>query len=162
MIRWPDHRTIKNFQKFSKFTLIGNVYQKTVPENQLEVNLENECMFLISASTSFTKNISDLYLRYFVSTKEPERRKRETEFDDISLSNKPEIELTCRFRKWVQIISQNCSTYLNQIIRSKWILTFLFRLNEKSILNNYPEWIPFGATYSRRQFQFGLIIGNCG
>ena len=26
-----------------KFTLIGNVYQKTVPENQLEVNLENEC-----------------------------------------------------------------------------------------------------------------------
>ena len=28
-----------------KFTLIGNVYQKTVPENQLEVNLENECEF---------------------------------------------------------------------------------------------------------------------
>ena len=25
--------------------LVGNVYQKTVPENQLEVNLENECEF---------------------------------------------------------------------------------------------------------------------
>ena len=116
----------------------------------------------ISASTSFTKNISDLYLRYFVSTREPERRKRETELDDISLSNKPEIELSCRFRKWVQIISRNFSTYLNPIIWSKWILTFLFWLKEKSILNNYPEWILFGATYSRRQFQTGLIIGNCG
>ena len=78
--------------------------------------MENECKFLISASTKFTKKKSDLYLRYFVSTKEPERRKRETEFDDISLSNKPEIEMTCRFRKWVQIISRNFSTYLNQII----------------------------------------------
>ena len=31
--------------KLQKFMLVGNVYQKTVPENQLEVNLENECEF---------------------------------------------------------------------------------------------------------------------
>ena len=48
----------------------------------------------------FCKIVSDLYLRYFVQTNEPGRRKRETEFNDISLSNKPEIELACRFRKW--------------------------------------------------------------
>ena len=38
--RWGD----LNF-KLQKFMLVGNVYQKTVPENQLEVNLENECEF---------------------------------------------------------------------------------------------------------------------
>ena len=41
--RWSDHNS-----KLRKFMLVGNVYQKTVPENQLEVNMENQCeCFLI-------------------------------------------------------------------------------------------------------------------
>ena len=44
--------------------------------------------------------ISDLFLSYYVSTKDPsaDRRKREDVFDYISLTNKPEIELQCRYR----------------------------------------------------------------
>ena len=43
----PVFQRLHRFSNPLKFKLVGNVYQKTVPENQLEVNLENECEFLI-------------------------------------------------------------------------------------------------------------------
>ena len=44
--------------------------------------------------------ILDLFLSFYVKTKQPDRRKRndQEEYDDISLKNKPELELTCRYR----------------------------------------------------------------
>ena len=44
------HRS-NRFSNSKKFILVGNVYQKTVPENQLEVNLENECEFFNKISS---------------------------------------------------------------------------------------------------------------
>ena len=48
----------------------------------------------------------DFFLSYFLLTKDPagKRRKREDEFDDISLKNRPEKELTCKFRTRMKII----------------------------------------------------------
>ena len=45
--RWSDLNS-----KLQKFMLVGNVYQKTVPENQLEVNMENECECIFLNCTS--------------------------------------------------------------------------------------------------------------
>ena len=42
----PVFQRLHRFLNPLKFKLVGNVYQKTVAENQLEVNLENECEFL--------------------------------------------------------------------------------------------------------------------
>ena len=41
-----------------KFKLVGNVYQKTVPENQLEVDLENECEFKMSSKEFMLLDLS--------------------------------------------------------------------------------------------------------
>ena len=47
----PVFQRLHRFSNPLKFKLVGNVYQKTVPENQLEVNLENECEFLNKMSS---------------------------------------------------------------------------------------------------------------
>ena len=42
----------------------------------------------------------DIFLSYYLSTENPadKKRKRKDVFDDISLNNKPEKELTCKIR----------------------------------------------------------------
>ena len=49
---------------------------------------------------SYRDHFLDLFLSYYLSTENPadKKRKRRDVFDDISLKNKPEKELTCRIR----------------------------------------------------------------
>ena len=46
----------------------------------------------------------DLFLSYYLSTDNPadKKRIRKDVFDDISLKNKPEKELTCKIRKGIK------------------------------------------------------------
>ena len=60
-IRWQPEPVFQRLHRFSnplKFKLVGNVYQKTVPENQLEVDLENECEFKMSSKEFMLLDLS--------------------------------------------------------------------------------------------------------
>ena len=54
----PVFQQLHRFSNPLKFTLVGNVYQKTVPENQLEVDLENECEFKMSSKEFMSLDLS--------------------------------------------------------------------------------------------------------
>ena len=71
-------------------------------------------IFSVHSDLDSYQQFLDLFLSYFLSTEDPsgKRRKREDLFDDISLKNKPEKELTCKFR--IRIIIFPKATRSNQ------------------------------------------------
>ena len=66
------------------------------------------CLYILTmhqVSAESKQFFSDLFLSYFLPTEDPsgKRRKRDDPFDDISLTNKPEKELTCKIRTRIKI-----------------------------------------------------------
>ena len=97
------------------FTLTDDetAYEKKIPEDQLLVDLSEQCKFLTtnwaleSNSRFILIYISVLLLNFYLNTTQS-RRKRETvtvEFDEISLNNKPQLQFTCQYPRDIDVNS---------------------------------------------------------
>ena len=49
---------------------------------------------------------SVLYLNYYLNTTQSRRKRDDDVFDDISLSNKPQLQFTCKYNRDVHINSE--------------------------------------------------------
>ena len=134
-------------------------YEKKIPEDQLLIDLSDQCKFfdqlwtgiqsmvpvhsriwiILGSSEHIWVRILVLLLNFYLNTTQS-RRKRETEvvvYDDISLNNKPQLQFTCKYARDIDVNSQltlsSTSTQLEEDVASSGILDYTATVKDVKI-----------------------------
>ena len=110
-----------------EFTYSEYGYEKTIPEDELLTDFDDDCKFLVTYSLCcmFLYNLfmlSDLFLNYHIYSGGSRKRREELFFDDISLNDVPGIRFTCKYERSILVdfdhIQGNPGTIDSDIIKT--------------------------------------------